>query len=67
MIQLNHCGLAATTLAHGAATILTGFLLLASRLWLRHPGWTGILRLTHITLGVLTGFYGAAAYLTAPR
>jgi hypothetical protein len=32
-----------------------------------HGGWLEVLRAAHTTLGVLTGFYGAAAYMVAPR
>lgn len=67
IVELNHCGLAATALLHGGLTMATGFLLLALRLQKgRLKGWIEVLRLNHTLLGVLTCFYGAAAYLTAP-
>jgi len=68
IIQLSHCGLATTALFHGALTLLTGVMLLSARLSGCRPRrrWLEILRAAHTTLGILTGFYGAAAYLVAP-
>jgi len=68
IIQLSHCGLATTALVHGVLTLLSGVMLLVVRLSGRRPhgGWLEVLRAAHTTLGVLTGFYGAAAYLVAP-
>ncbi|MHC1564107.1 MAG: hypothetical protein ACXQTF_02100 [Candidatus Hecatellaceae archaeon] len=69
IIQLSHCGLATTALVHRVLTLLSGVMLLAVRLSGRRPhvGWPEVLRAAHTTLGVLTGFYGTAAYLVAPR
>ena len=69
IVQLSHCGLATTALAHGILTITTGIMLLAVRLCGQKPSgeWFGILKVAHMALGVLTGFYGATAYLIAPR
>lgn len=69
IIQLSHCGLATTALAHGILTLTTGIMLLTVRLCSHKPSgeWLGILKVAHTALGVLTGFYGVTAYLIAPR
>ena len=67
-IQLDHCGLAVTAIVHGTLTLATGLLLLALRFTGMRRGViiVSALRMVHLTLGILSGVYGLAAYLTAP-
>ncbi len=66
LISFNHYRLADVSIFFGALTVATGVTLLLAR-WVRlKPNHIRLLRLIHLTLGIVTGIYGILTYLTPP-
>jgi len=66
-VVLSHQGLAATTLAHAAVTLVTGAALQAARYGYPPQGdWRSVVRVAHTAFGVLAVLYLTATYLVVP-
>jgi len=65
-VVFNHYRLADISITFGACTMATGIMLLLAR-WLNlKPTHIRIMRLIHLTIGIITGIYGILTYLTPP-
>jgi len=63
---VNHYKMADMAIYHGILVLLTGILLFSVRYYKVSAGIVRVLRLTHVTIAILTSIYGLLTYLITP-